>query len=63
MQFGIDFKEPSTLKGLILVIATIIIGIGWLIGRVETNDVMGILTAAMGSTGLIGFLVKGGPGK
>lgn len=54
MNFGIDFKEPSTTRGLIMIIASIVIGIGWLMGK----DVEPIISVAMGLAGGAGFFIK-----
>ncbi len=63
MQFGIDFNEPSTLRGLFLLIGTIIIGAGWLLGRVDTNSILAILTTAIGGSGAVGLFTKSTPDK
>jgi hypothetical protein len=54
MNFGVDFKEPSTTRGIIMIIASIFVGIAWLMGK----DVTPIIGLAMGGSGLSGFFTK-----
>lgn len=59
MKFGVDFSEPSTIRGLILLVGAVFLGIGWLQGK----DVTPVLTIVFGSSGLVGFFTKSDPDK
>ena len=59
MKFGVDFNEPSTIRGLILLVGAVFLGIGWLQGK----DVTPLITAVLGSSGLVGFFTKSGLDK
>lgn len=54
MNIGIDFKEPSTTRGIIMIIGAIFAGVGYLMGK----DVSPIIALAMGGSGLSGTFFK-----
>lgn len=54
IQIGIDFNQPSTWRGLIMVIGAIFIGIAYLNGK----DVAPIITLIFGANGGVGLLLK-----
>lgn len=47
----IDIKQPSTQRGIIWIIASLIGGIGWMIGK----DIQPIITLAMAVAGGMGL--------
>ena len=54
MQFGVNLNEPSTVRGIIMIIGSIFVGIGYLKGM----DVRPIIGLAMGGSGLSGVFLK-----
>lgn len=56
MRIGIDFSQPSTLRGLIMIIGAIFIGIAYLMGK----DVTPIIALIMGTNGGAGLFLKDG---
>lgn len=59
MRIGVDFSQPSTLRGLIMIIGAIFIGIAYLMGK----DVAPLLAIIMSASGSAGLFLKDSKGQ
>lgn len=57
MQLGIDFSQPSTVRGVITIIAALVLGVGVLLGK-DIPQIISVFSLFLGANGAAGVFVK-----